>query len=530
MSKEQRNVRAGESAQATGASKPRRDIANDAAAHALRLLEKVRSASEARLAKTGSADQAEKPSAPHAVVVGGGIAGLVAARELRQTGHEVTVLEATGTFGGCVRTTEVAGLAIDAGAESFALRGGIVASYLDELELGGQIAKTSGARAWLVQGEEQDILAHPMPETALLGIPGNVRTDEVRSIIGRPATVRAAADLITPMNKKWATEPLSIAEVVRSRMGQAVLDQLVAPVVNGVYSTDPAKISIDAAAPGLRQAMLETGSLARAVTKLQESAPAGSRVAGLNGGMYTMVEALVSQLGEAGVALVRNSPVTAVRHDGQSPTPYTVSTLGQELHADRVVLATPAASALALLNPLLAPEDQLASEGGDNAIALAILVVDKPELDDAPRGSGVLVSKGAPLTAKALTHSTAKWPWLADEAGPGTHVLRLSFGRIGEHDALVESGDDSALIEQAIKDASKILGVQLHLDDVLGSTVSRFSDMVPLQGQAAAARRGQLQRSLSDFEGLDVVGAWIAGTGLARVISQARSAVAISAR
>jgi oxygen-dependent protoporphyrinogen oxidase len=530
VSKEQRNARAGESAKATGASKPRRDIANDAAAHALRLLEKVRNASEARLAKTGSAHQAEKPWAPHAVVVGGGIAGLVAARELRQTGHEVTVLEATGSFGGCVRTAEVAGLAIDAGAESFALRGGIVASYLDELELGGQIAKTSGARAWLVQGEDQDILAHPMPETALLGIPGNVRTDEVRSIIGRPATVRAAADLITPMNKKWANEPLSIAEVVRSRMGQAVLDQLVAPVINGVYSTDPANISIDAAAPGLRQAMLETGSLARAVTKLQESAPAGSRVAGLNGGMYTMVEALVSQLGEAGVALVRNSPVTAVCHDAQSPSPYTVSTLGQELHADRVVLATPAEQALALLNPLLAPEDQLASEGGDNAIALAILVVDKPELDDAPRGSGVLVAKDAPLTAKALTHSTGKWPWLAEEAGPGTHVLRLSFGRIGEHEELVESGNDSALVEQAIKDASKILGVQLHLDDVLGSTVSRFSDMVPLQGQAAAARRGQLQRSLSDFEGLDVVGAWIAGTGLARVISQARSAVAISAR
>ncbi|MEG2577375.1 MAG: protoporphyrinogen oxidase, partial [Glutamicibacter sp.] len=124
----------------------------------------------------------------------------------------------------------------------------------------------------------------------------------------------------------------------------------------------------------------------------------------------------------------------------------------------------------------------------------------------------------------------AKWPWLAAEAGPGTHVLRLSFGRIGEHEQLVESGDDSALIDQAIKDASKILGVQLHLDDVLGSTVSRFSDMVPLQGQAATARRAQLQRSLSGFEGLDVVGAWIAGTGLARVIAQARSAVAISAR
>ncbi|MFJ2315550.1 protoporphyrinogen oxidase [Glutamicibacter sp. NPDC087661] len=530
MSKEQRNLRAGDSAEATGASKPRRDIANDAAAHALRLLEKVRSASEARLAKSESADQAQKPLAPHAVVIGGGIAGLVAARELRQTGHEVTVLEATANFGGCVRTTEVAGMEIDAGAESFALRGGIVSSYLDELDLGGQIARTSGERAWLIQGEEQEIHAHQMPATAMLGIPGNVRTDEVRGIIGRPATVRAAADLITPMNKKWATENLTIAEVVRSRMGQAVLDQLVAPVINGVYSTDPAKISIDAAAPGLRQAMQETGSLARAVTRLQASAPAGSRVAGLNGGMYSMVEALVSQLEQAGVALVRNSPVTSLRHDAQSPTPYAVTTLGHELLADRVVLATPAEPALDLLNPLLAPEERIAGESGANAIALAILVVDKPELDDAPRGSGVLVSRNAPLTAKALTHSTAKWPWLAAEAGPGTHVLRLSFGRIGEHEQLVESGDDSALIDQAIKDASKILGVQLHLDDVLGSTVSRFSDMVPLQGQAATTRRAQLQRSLSGFEGLDVVGAWIAGTGLARVIAQARSAVAISAR
>lgn len=529
MSKEQRKARAGDPAETAGAPRARRDIANDAAAHALRLLEKVRHASETRHAANAASGAAEQP-APHAVVIGGGIAGLVAARELRQTGHEVTVLEATGSFGGCVRTAEVAGLAIDAGAESFALRGGTVAAYLDELELAPQVARTSGQRAWLIQGEGQEIMANPMPATALLGIPGNVRTDEVRNIIGRPATVRAAADLITPMSRKWATGKLSIAEVVRTRMGQAVLDQLVAPVVNGVYSTDPAQISIDAAAPGLREAMQQTGSLARAVAQLQSAAPAGSRVGGLNGGMHTMVQALAAQLEESGVALVRNSPATSLAYDANAPQPYTVTTLGQQLKAERVVIATPAAPALSLLNPLFDDGAQLQGQGTANAIALAILVIDKPELDDAPRGSGVLVSRSAPLTAKALTHSTAKWPWLAAQAGPGTHVIRLSFGRIGEHEALVESGDDDALVSQAIKDASKILGVQLHQDDVLGSTVSRFSDMVPLQGEAAAARREQLQANLSDFEGLDVVGAWVAGTGLARVIAQARRAVAISAR
>ena len=517
------------SKESTPAAAARRDKAAEAPAHALRLLEKVRKASEARHAK--QVHHGEKPArAPHAVIVGGGIAGLVAARDLRQSGHEVTVLEAGNSFGGCLRTTEVAGLTVDAGAESFALRQGTVASYLDELDLSPRIAKTSGKPAWMIQDGQDGILAHPMPATALMGIPADVRSDEVRNIIGRAATVRAAADLITPMNKKWATEKLSVAEVVRTRMGQAVLDQLVAPVVNGVYSTDPAKISIDAAAPGLRQAMQETGSLAKAVAALQASAPAGSRVGGLDGGMYTMVQALVQQLEEDGAALVRNSPVTAISYDAQAQVPYALSSLGQEIRADRVVIATPAAGALELLNPLLADKERISSDNAPNAIALAILVVDKPELDDAPRGSGVLVSKQAPLAAKALTHSTAKWPWLADEAGPGTHVLRLSFGRIGEQDPVVDSGDDQQLIELAIKDASKILGVQLHRDDVLGSAVSRFSDMVPLQGEAAMERRKQLEQALAPFDGLDVVGAWISGTGLARVIGQARRAVAISAR
>jgi len=517
------------SKESTPASAARRDKAAQASAHALRLLDKVRKASEARHTKAVPSESGVV-QAPHAVVIGGGIAGLVAARDLRQSGHEVTVLEAGSSFGGCLRTAEVAGLSVDAGAESFALRGGTVANYLDELNLAEQIAKTSGRSAWMIQAEEQEILAHPMPATALLGIPADVRTDAVRNIIGRAATVRAAADLITPMSKKWATEKLSVAEVVRTRMGQAVLDQLVAPVINGVYSTDPTKISIDAAAPGLRQAMLDTGSLAKAVGLLQASAPAGSRVGGLNGGMYTMVQVLVQQLEEDGAALVGSSPVTAISYDAQAQAPYAITTLGQEIRADRVVIATPAAPALQLLNPLLDEPARISSETSANAIALAILVVDKPELDDAPRGSGVLVAKQAPLTAKALTHSTAKWPWLADEAGPGTHVLRVSFGRIGENEPVVESGDDQQLIELAIKDASKILGVQLHRDDVLGSAVSRFSDMVPLQGEAAMERRQQLDAALAPFDGLTVVGAWVSGTGLARVIGQARRAVAISAR
>lgn len=503
----------------------RRDIATDAAAHALRLLEKIRTSTQ----RPGPDTAGEQAGKPHAIVIGGGISGLVAAHELQQTGHRVTVLEAAADFGGCLRRMEVAGLQLDAGAESFAVRSNTVAEFLQELDMGQKIVPTSGMSAWLTQQRDEHVESHPMPASSLMGIPSQVRSDEVRALIGRPAVVRAAADLVTPMPKKWATEKLSVGEVVRQRMGSAVLEQLVAPVVAGVYSTDPNQVDIDAAAPGLRQAMQDTGSLARAVAQLQGQAPAGSRVAGLQDGMYTLITELTAQLREAGVNLVRNAPVTALAHDPQASEPFTVTSHTEVLHADKVVVATQAAAAAPLLQPLL-PAGTLAGAGREsNSIALVILVVDKPELDEAPRGSGVLVTEGSTIKAKALTHSTAKWPWLGDATGPGTHVVRLSYGRIGHREPLVEAGNDAALTSQAIADAATILGVDVGEDDVLGSAVSRFSDMVPLTGNAQRQANARLDEALQDLQGLSVVGAWRSGTGLARVIAHTRAQVAISA-
>ncbi len=67
----------------------------------------------ARVAKTKAGPAKSEPSPPKVVVVGGGLAGLTAALRLRQSGFDVTLLEATSTLGGNLSSETVNGLSHD---------------------------------------------------------------------------------------------------------------------------------------------------------------------------------------------------------------------------------------------------------------------------------------------------------------------------------------------------------------------------------------------------------------------------------
>ncbi|HIE60910.1 MAG TPA: FAD-dependent oxidoreductase [Microbacterium sp.] len=58
----------------------------------------------------------EHARSEHVVVVGAGIAGLVAALECAKVGLQVTLVEASERLGGAIARAEVAGIAVDLGA------------------------------------------------------------------------------------------------------------------------------------------------------------------------------------------------------------------------------------------------------------------------------------------------------------------------------------------------------------------------------------------------------------------------------
>ena len=154
-------------------------------------------------------------------------------------------------------------------------------------------------------------------------------------------------------------------------------------------------------------------------------------------------------------------------------------------------------------------------------VELATFVLDAPALDVHPRGTGVLVAASTPgVTAKALTHVSAKWAWVAEAAGEGRHVVRLSYGRDGES-SLTDALDDEEFQALAVQDASLLLGVELDPSTVVGFARTEWRDALSPATIGARERVHSVRGVVATVPGLELTGAWLAGTGLASVIPDA---------
>ncbi|MFF2388740.1 protoporphyrinogen oxidase [Agromyces sp. NPDC058104] len=476
------------------------------------------------------------------VVVGGGVAGMVAALECAKIGLAVTIVERRDAPGGCVGRIELDGLTLDSGAESFATRGDGVAELLGSLGLDDEIVDPNRAGAWLVWGAGDGLDAAPLPKTGVLGIPANPLGDDVRRIIGWSGATRAYLDRIKPILRIGRAH--SLGELVRSRMGQAVLDRLVTPISSGVYSADPELLDLDVVAPGLNEAMTRTGSLSGGVGQLVEQRKAGGAVRGLRGGMHTLVDALARELERFGVTVLTGVEVTGLARagDGWTVTGEPVASAADDAVAEAAVGAPEAASPLEITAPdvVLAAAGrtslgllEAAVEGWEStadwpqgaSVELVTLVLDAPALDAAPRGTGVLVAADAPgIVAKALTHSTAKWSWLAEAAG-GRQVVRLSYGRAGQPNPL-EGRSDAEVAELALADASAVLGVPLDRGMLRASGRTVWRDAVSHAAIGQLDRVRSLEETIAAEPGIEVTGSWVSGTGLASVVPHAKAAAA----
>jgi protoporphyrinogen/coproporphyrinogen III oxidase len=236
------------------------------------------------------------------VVVGGGVAGLAAAWHLSGALPEatVTVLDAGDRPGGKLRREPVAGIAVDVGAESVLARRPEAVGLMDELGLDGSVVHpaTTSASIWS-RGE-----LHPMPSGTLMGIPSPASS--ALGILSEEEVARAEAE--TPW-EGGDFDDVSVGDYVAARLGDAVVDRLVEPLLGGVYAGRARELSLRACLPEVFASVTGGQSLTDAAREAAERSAvssAGSSApvfAGLEGGVGRLAEVLTEQLRSRGVTI-----------------------------------------------------------------------------------------------------------------------------------------------------------------------------------------------------------------------------------
>ncbi|GAB3871061.1 protoporphyrinogen oxidase [Terrabacter terrigena] len=446
-------------------------------------------------------------------VIGGGISGLAAAWELSRSGAdvEVTVLEGSDRLGGKLRLEDVGGVRIDVGAESVLTRRPEAMTLFEELGVASLTTHPAPVGASIVSRGAR----WPMPKGTVMGVPsdpesvrGLLDDDEVRRLVDEVVDGRTEHDL-------------SVGDLVDTRLGPAVTDRLVEPLLAGVYAGHAREISVEQAVPVLAAAAREGRKLTDVAREAVAAAASGPMAAlpvfaTLVGGLGTLPEVLRARLTEAGVALRSGSVVRELARDGAGwvvSTGPTTAVLRERF--DDVVLATPAAPTSRLLRHV-APAAAEALAGLEYAsMAIITLALDGPVLQVLD-GSGFLVPPTEPLTIKASTFSSVKWPWLAD-AHPDRTYLRASVGRHREEASLQRSDDE--LVEVAVADLRAVLGDALP--EPVATHVQRWGGGLP---QYAVGHRTRLAPTRDLPPGLALCGAAYDGVGIPACIASGRAA------
>src|SRR5262245_6541207 len=184
------------------------------------------------------------------VIVGGGISGLAATHRLIELGRSatsptsITLIEASPSLGGIIKTEERDGFLIERGPDSFITEKPETISLAKRLGIESRLIQTNSEfrRSFIVRNGR----LRCVPEGFQLLAPSRIWPFITTDIFSWTGKLRMAADLF--VLRKTAQDE-SLASFVRRRLGQEALERMAQPMVGGIYTADPERLSLRATLP-----------------------------------------------------------------------------------------------------------------------------------------------------------------------------------------------------------------------------------------------------------------------------------------
>lgn len=433
-------------------------------------------------------------------IIGAGITGLSAAHRLiRLGGFDVEVFDANSQPGGLLSTVRIGECLIERGADSFITNKPAALELCLELGLKDQLVRTNAEfRRSLVLHDGRPI---PVPNGFQLLMPTQLEPISQSPLLTEEAKLRIAAEADIPCRPGDSDESLS--SFVRRRFGDELFERLAQPMVGGIYTADPDKLSLLATLPRFRHMELKHGSLLEAAKHAEPEAASGARY-----GLFVSLRNGIQQFVSALTDFVESSQTIHLGKQVSSVTPvdagWLVESNGEKTRFDGVITATSTWRAADVIR-----DKQLANALGEIEYASSAIVCSVHNLADIEHpmdAFGLVIPAIENRRILAVSFASRKF----DERAPeGQIILRTFVGGAMQPELLRHTDDE--LISIVREELSDIFGVR---GEPIDAIVTRYDRAMPQYHVGHIQRVATIREHVSRLNGLELAGNAYDGVGI----------------
>lgn len=451
-------------------------------------------------------------------VIGGGISGLAAAHQLRQldSNLDVELFEAGPRLGGVIQTTERNGFLIEGAADNFITTTASALQLCNDLGLGDELIQTNprGAGAMVVCRGKLE----PIPPGFMIMAPSRIWPLLATKILSPMGKLRSGMEVFVP--RKQGSEDESLRSFTCRRFGSELFERLVQPLVGGIYTADPARLSVAATMPRFLEMERKHGSLIRGMLAARKTQESGAEKGGgarysqfmtLQGGMSKLIAALAENLSAERIHL--NSPVRKLI---QGKSAWKIVTSDRVTETDAIIVAAPADHAARMLCHIDAEIARQLEKIEYASCAVVSLAFHRDQIQSPINSFGFVVPAIEERCILSCSFSSEKYEGRAPR---DTVLMRVFIGGAMQPGLLCLSNQQ--LIELAHREVAQLLDIT---GEPILRHVTRQDHAMPQYHVGHKSIIANIHDRLDAFPTLTLAGSCLSGVGVPRCIESGQKA------
>lgn len=459
---------------------------------------------------------------PKVAIIGGGISGLSCAYRLLELAKEfgkeleVRIFERGDRLGGTIETEIRDGFVLEKGPDSFISEKPAALRLAQKLRIENFVIGTrnENRKSFIVKNDK--LLA--VPPGFYLIAPTQAWAFMQSPLLSISGRCRAMAEIFVP--RKATANDESVASFVRRRFGSEMLERIGQPMLAGIYTGDPERLSLQAIMPRFLQLENKHGSVIKGMlagmsqesTDVSEaSGPRYSLFLSFKNGMETLISSLMSQIPYNFVQF--ESKLTEIDYSLEKQAWFVQMQSGEVYEADAVCIASSARSASQLLINSFPSLSRKLCKIKYESVATINFAFKRDQINHPLDGFGFVVPKLEKKAMIACSFSSQKFEGRA----PADYVLLRAFvGGVFGRDYFLR--EDKDLIAAVFTDLKSMLGIR---GDALFYDLNRYPDSMAQYEVGHLDLVSGIDADIKDMKGFFLTGSSFKGVGIPDCIADA---------